>query len=106
MVAVLTLAVGIGATTAMFSVINAVLSRPVQVPSSESVVRFLGIALGLVASFGLARFVSALLFQVSPHDALVFLTVPVLVATAALLGIVIPSQRAMHVNPIDALRVE
>ncbi|HMF95187.1 MAG TPA: ABC transporter permease [Vicinamibacterales bacterium] len=66
----------------------------------------IGIALGLTASFGLARSLSALLFQVSPHDAVVFLTVPILLAATASLGIVIPSRRAMRVNPLDALRAE
>jgi ABC-type lipoprotein release transport system permease subunit len=50
--------------------------------------------------------VSALLFQVSPHDARVFLMVPVLLSAAAVLGIVIPCRRATRVNPIDALRAE
>jgi predicted permease len=66
----------------------------------------IGLALGLIASFGLARSESALLFQVSPHDALVFLAVPIILFATALLGIAIPSRRATRVNPIDALRVE
>src|ERR1051325_2562870 len=40
-VAVLTLAVGIGATTAVFSVVNAVLLRPVHASSPDAVVRFI-----------------------------------------------------------------
>src|SRR5262245_37755973 len=39
-VAVLTLAVSIGATTAVFSVINAILLRPVHAPTPDAVVRF------------------------------------------------------------------
>jgi predicted permease len=65
-----------------------------------------GIVLGMIAAFGLAQSVSALLFQVSPHDALVFTTVPILLSATALVGIVIPSQRAMRVNPIEAMRSE
>jgi len=66
----------------------------------------IGIVVGLIASFGLARSVSALLFQVSPHDAVVFVTVPILLSVCALLGILVPSRRATRVNPIEALRVE
>jgi ABC-type antimicrobial peptide transport system permease subunit len=65
-----------------------------------------GLALGLIASFALARSFSALLFQISPHDALVFLTVPIILSATALLGIAIPSRRATRVNPIEALKVE
>jgi ABC-type antimicrobial peptide transport system permease subunit len=64
----------------------------------------IGIALGLIASFAVARSVSALLFQVSPHDALVFVTVPAILSATALVGIVIPGRRATRVNPSDALR--
>jgi hypothetical protein len=39
-VAIATLAIGNGATTAVFSVVNAVLLRPVHAPSPNSVVRF------------------------------------------------------------------
>src|SRR4051794_7962602 len=41
LVAVLTLAVGIGGITAIFSVVNAVVLRPLNVQDSEAVVRFL-----------------------------------------------------------------
>jgi hypothetical protein len=64
-----------------------------------------GIVLGMIASFTLAHSVSAL-FQVSPHDAPVFTTAPILLCATALLGIVIPCQRPMRVNPIEALRSE
>jgi ABC-type antimicrobial peptide transport system permease subunit len=66
----------------------------------------MGIAFGLVGSFAAARSVSALLFQVSAHDALVFVTVPAILSATAAAGIVIPSRRATRVNPIDALRAD
>ena len=42
-IAVTTLALGIGATTAMFTVVNSVLLRPLQFPEPERIVLFDGI---------------------------------------------------------------
>ena len=66
----------------------------------------IGLALGLIASFALGRLLSALLFEISSRDPLVFVTVPIMLTVTALLGIAIPAMRATRVNPIDALKVE
>ena len=64
----------------------------------------LGLAMGLVAAFGLTRFLGSLLYGVSPQDATTFATVGIgfmLVATAATY---LPSRRAAQVDPIRALK--
>src|SRR5262249_43198870 len=66
----------------------------------------IGLALGLIASFALTRSLSAVLLQISPHDALVFLTGPIMLCSAPLLGIAVTCPRATRVNPVEALRVE
>lgn len=65
-----------------------------------------GIALGLVAAFGLARLIASLLFQVSPSDPPTFSLVPLLLLAVALLACYIPARRATRVDPMIALRNE
>ncbi len=66
----------------------------------------LGIAAGLLASWGLTRFLSDLLFGVSPTDALTFAGISLLLIAVALLACYLPARRAMKVDPLVALRCE
>jgi ABC-type antimicrobial peptide transport system permease subunit len=65
-----------------------------------------GLALGLVASFGLTRLMSALLFGVSPVDPVTFASVSVTLAAIALLASYLPARRAAGLDPTEALRWE
>jgi predicted permease len=67
---------------------------------------FVGVAVGLAAAFGLTRFIESFLFNVKTVDPLVFVLVPVLLSSVALLAAWLPALRASRVNPIDALRHE
>jgi putative ABC transport system permease protein len=65
-----------------------------------------GVAVGLIASFGLMRLLSGLLFGVSTGDPLTFSLVVLLLAGVALLANYLPARRAAKVDPIVALHEE
>jgi putative ABC transport system permease protein len=63
-----------------------------------------GVGIGVLASFGLTRFIEHMLFGVTPTDPLTFVMIVVLLGLVALLACLIPAQRAMRVDPIVVLR--
>jgi ABC-type antimicrobial peptide transport system permease subunit len=65
-----------------------------------------GFAVGLAASFGLTRILSALLVGVTPADPLTLVTVGSILALAALVGTAIPARLATRIDPIAALRYQ
>ena len=67
---------------------------------------FLGLAIGLVASWFLTRFISSLLFGVEPTDPLTFSAVSLCLLAAAFLACYLPARRATKVDPLEALRYE
>ena len=65
-----------------------------------------GAAIGLMAAFALSRFISHLLFEVSPEDFLSYASVVVVFAVIAFSACFVPARRAAKVDPIVALRYE
>lgn len=65
-----------------------------------------GLAVGIVGSIALTRFIQSFLFHVSPTDPLTFATVTLLTLAVSLVATLIPAQRAVRVDPMEALRME
>lgn len=67
---------------------------------------FMGVVMGLIASFGLTRLMTSLLFDVKPADPLIFGSAALLLFGVMVSACYIPARRAMRVDPMVALRHE
>ncbi|HEX7237107.1 MAG TPA: ABC transporter permease [Gammaproteobacteria bacterium] len=65
-----------------------------------------GLAVGLLLAAAVARFLSALLYGVSPIDPLVLTVSAAVLAAALLLAAYLPTRRATRIDPTTALRHE
>jgi putative ABC transport system permease protein len=65
-----------------------------------------GILMGIASAFGLAHVLDDLLFGVTAHDPLVFVSVPLLLTMVAFVAVWLPGHVASRVDPGVALRSE
>jgi predicted permease len=66
----------------------------------------IGITLGIVASFVVARLIASLLFRTAPTDPFAFVGMVVLLGAVALLAGYLPARRASKIHPMVALRTQ
>jgi putative ABC transport system permease protein len=65
-----------------------------------------GLLLGVLSSLGATRLLSTLLYEVSPLDGTVFITVAMLLTVVVVLASYFPARRAAKLDPLVALRYE
>jgi predicted permease len=65
-----------------------------------------GVAIGVCAATALTQLMRSLLFGIGPLDPFTYVTVPFVLAAAALLASYLPARRAAAVDPVEALRAE
>jgi putative ABC transport system permease protein len=66
----------------------------------------LGLTMGALASVGVTRVLTSLLYQTNTHDAVTFAVVPVVLLLFSLVACALPAMRALQVEPIAALKSE
>src|SRR5438552_2064567 len=66
----------------------------------------IGWAIGIASAFALGRLITSQLYEVSAHNPALLAGSTVLLAAIALIACLLPARRAIHVDPIQALRTE
>ena len=64
----------------------------------------IGVVVGIVGAMALGRFISTLLFEVTPFDPASYAVTTALLLGIAALACYVPARRAMGVDPLAALR--
>jgi putative ABC transport system permease protein len=65
-----------------------------------------GLAIGIVVAAGLTRFLTTLLFEITPLDPATFLGVAAILGLVGVLACWLPARRAARIDPVVALRTE
>jgi predicted permease len=65
-----------------------------------------GVAIGIMVAWQLASLVEAFLFEVRPHDPVIYGAAAAVLAVCSVIAAFLPARRAARVNPVIALSVE
>lgn len=65
-----------------------------------------GVAVGLLAAFGLARLARSMLYEIGPNDPATFFGVAITLGLVAVVAALVPARRAARVDPVIAIRNE
>lgn len=65
-----------------------------------------GVALGMIVALALTRGLETLLYETSPHDALTFGSVALVLIAVSLSASYFPARRAGRVDPVEVLKAE
>jgi ABC-type antimicrobial peptide transport system permease subunit len=65
-----------------------------------------GVSIGLAAALGLSRVMAGYVYGIKATDPLTYAAAALLLVLVALAACYVPARRAMHVEPIQALRIE
>ena len=97
-------------TSSSHHVVAAANARPTSAatPNAANAARLTaaGLAIGLGAAAALTRYLEAMLFGITPLDAVTFVAAPVVLALVALVACFLPARRATSIDPMIALRCE
>jgi len=77
-----------------------------MVMSRIAVVIVSGVAVGIACAFLAVRALDRFLYGVGPTDSAAFLGAVIAMIVAALVACVLPTRRALRIDPVSAMRIE
>jgi len=66
----------------------------------------IGVGIGAAVAFGVTRLMSKMIYGVSAHDPITFLSVAFVLSFVAVIACYFPARRATRTDPLTALRYE
>ncbi|MCH7545601.1 MAG: ABC transporter permease [Planctomycetes bacterium] len=71
-----------------------------------AILTLIGVAIGLLAAYGLTGLLSSQLYQVTPSDPMTFIVVPTVLTIVAMVACYLPARQATRIDPMKSLRAE